>query len=64
MALSLLLLLLGATAAALWQQWHSNREFAAVQLGMRRVAAALLEGARAEAQLEDLRQLQRLAEQG
>lgn len=64
MVLSLLLLSLAATAAALWQQRRSSRELAAVQLGMRRVAAAFLEGSRAEAQLEDLRQLQKLAEQG
>ena len=64
MAFSLLLLSLAATAAALWQQRRSSRELAAVQLGMRRVAAAFLEGSRVEAQLEDLRQLQKLAEQG
>src|SRR5882757_2279870 len=64
MALSLLLLMLAATAAALWQQRRSSRELAAVQLGMRRVAAAFLESSRAEAQLETLHQLQRVAEQG
>ena len=65
MALSLLLLLsLAATLALLRQQRHSSRELTALQLGMRRVAAALLEGSRAKAQLETLRQVQRVAEQG
>lgn len=64
MALSLLLLMLGATAAALWQQRRSSRELATAHLGMRRVAAAFLESSRAEAQLETLHQLQRVAEQG
>lgn len=63
MALSLLLLSLAVTAALLWQQRRRSRELAALQLGMRRVAAALLEGSRAEAQLETLRQVQRVAEQ-
>lgn len=60
----LLLLSLLLAIAALRQQRRDRRELAAVQLGMRRVAAAMLESARAEAQLATLRQLQRTAEQG
>ena len=64
MALSLLLLCLAGTAAGLWHQRQVGRELAALQLSMRRVAAAFLENARAEAQLDTLRQLQRVTEQG
>ena len=62
MALSLLCL--AATVVLLLWQRRSKRELAELQLSMRRLAAALLENARAEAQLDTLRQLQRVAEQG
>ena len=64
MALSLLLLCLAATVTLLLRQRRGKRELAELQLSMRRLAAALLENARAEAQLDTLRQLQRVAEQG
>jgi hypothetical protein len=63
------LLLLGATliltgsAGLLLAQRRAAGDLKAVRFSMRRVAAALLESARAESQLDTLRQVQRGAEQ-
>lgn len=61
MVLSLLLTLL-LTGAGLLQQRRTRRELGALDRSLQRVAAAMLEQARAETQRESLRQVQRAAE--
>jgi hypothetical protein len=63
MAASLLVLLAGALGLALAQR-RAGREQEELRRAMQRLAAAMLEQARAEAQLQALRELQQAAEMG
>lgn len=64
MALSALLLGFAAAVYGLLLQRRELRTLQELRLGMARTAAAALEGARMEAQLETLRQVQEVAEKG
>jgi hypothetical protein len=64
MAASLLLVLLAGAGALALAQLRAVREQEELRRAMQRLAAAMLEQARAEAQLQTLRELQQVAELG